>query len=191
MSGVKEKLEAGAVVADVGCGHGASVIAMAEAFPKSTFHGFDSHEPSIAAARDRAKAAGVSERITFEVGYASSIGGEYDLICFFDCFHDMGDPEGAARNAAERLKPGGKILLVEPNALSDRRENIESNPIAAMMYTVSSSICVPCSLSQEGGLGLGAQAGEAKLTEVLNRAGLANVRRVAETPINIILEVSP
>ncbi len=190
MDGVKAKLDAGARVADVGCGHGASTIAMAEAFPRSSFHGFDMHEPSIITSRKRADEAGVAERTKFEVASSTSYGGEFDLICFFDCFHDMGDPESAARHALSKLKSGGKVMLVEPNALNDRKENIKKNPIAAMMYSVSSSICVPCSLSQEGALGLGAQAGEARIAEILKKAGFATVRRVAETPINIILEAS-
>ena len=188
LDGVDAKLAAGASVADVGCGHGASVIVMAEAYPSSQFAGFDYHEPSIATARQRAREAGVDGRARFEVAAAKDYPGTYDLICFFDCLHDMGDPVGAARHAGEHLAPDGTVLLVEPFALDARTDNLASNPMAALLYTASSVICTPNSLSQEVGLGLGAQAGEARLREVFTQAGFGRFRRAAETPLNLILE---
>lgn len=191
LEGVDAKLAAGAGVADVGCGHGASVIVMAEAYPNSRFAGFDYHEPSIATARQRAREAGVDGRARFEVATARDYPGTYDLICFFDCLHDMGDPVGAARHALGHLAPDGTVLLVEPFALDARTDNLTSNPMAALFYTASSVICTPNSLSQEVGLGLGAQAGEAQLREVFTQAGFGRFRRAAETPLNLILEARP
>jgi 2-polyprenyl-3-methyl-5-hydroxy-6-metoxy-1,4-benzoquinol methylase len=191
LDGVETKLRAGAQVADVGCGHGASVVVMAAAYPNSTFSGFDFHAPSVETARKRAAEAGVGERTRFEVATATSYSGRYDLICFFDCLHDMGDPVGAARHAREHLAPGGTVLLVEPFALDGRSRNIAENPMAAMLYVASTSICTPNSLSQDVGLGLGAQAGEAQLRKVFEDAGFAHFRRVAQTPMNLILEARP
>jgi SAM-dependent methyltransferase len=151
-------------------------------------HGFDFHAASIATAQARADEAGVADRTTFEVADAKSYGGTFDLICFFDCLHDMGDPVGIARYAREHLAPGGTVLLVEPFALDDRPANIADNPMAALLYTASSAICTPNLLSQEVGLGLGAQAGEAKLREVFEQAGYTHFRRAAETPLNLIIE---
>jgi SAM-dependent methyltransferase len=188
LDGVDAKLAAGASVADVGCGHGASVVVMAGAYPDSQFTGFDYHEPSIATARQRALEAGVDGRVRFEVATAKDYPGTYDLICFFDCLHDMGDPVGAARHAREHLDPDGTVLLVEPFALEARTDNLASNPMATLLYTASSVICTPNSLSQEVGLGLGAQAGEAQLREVFTKAGFGHFRRAAETPLNLILE---
>ena len=188
LDGVQEKLESGARVADIGCGHGASVVVMAEAYPNSEFRGFDFHPPSVDTARERAAEAGVESRTTFEVASAKDYPGMYDLICFFDCLHDMGDPVGAAAHAREHLEPDGTVLLVEPFAIDGRAANIEGNPLAAMMYTASSVVCTPNSLSQEVGLGLGAQAGEARLREVFEQAGFTRFRRAAETPLNLILE---
>ena len=188
LDGVAEKLNAGARVADVGCGHGASVVAMAEAFPAATFTGIDFHEPSVSTARERAAEAGIADRATFETATATGYDGEYDLICFFDCLHDMGDPVGAARHALEHLAPGGTVLLVEPFAIAGRGDNLSQNPMAALLYTASATICVPNSLSQDVGLGLGAQAGEARLREVFEEAGYSHFRRAAETPQNLILE---
>jgi 2-polyprenyl-3-methyl-5-hydroxy-6-metoxy-1,4-benzoquinol methylase len=188
LDGVDAKLAAGASVADVGCGHGASVVVMAEAYPNSQFAGFDYHEPSIVTARQRAREAGVDGRVRFEVATAKDYPGTYDLICFFDCLHDMGDPVGAALHAREHLDPDGTVLLVEPFALDSRADNLASNPMAALMYTASSVICTPNSLSQEVALGLGAQAGEAQLREVFTQAGFGRFRRAAETPLNLILE---
>jgi SAM-dependent methyltransferase len=188
LDGVQARLEAGAKVADVGCGHGASVVVMAESYPSSHVHGFDFHEPSILTARKRAAEAGVADRTTFDVANAKSYEGTYDLICFFDCLHDMGDPVGIARYAREHLEPDGSVLLVEPFALDGRPTNMAGNPMAAMLYTVSSTVCTPNSLSQEVGLGLGAQAGEAKLREVFEEAGFTSFRRASETPMNLIFQ---
>jgi SAM-dependent methyltransferase len=188
LEGVDAKLKAGANVADVGCGHGASVVVMAEAYPKSTFHGFDFHKPSIAVSKKRAADAGIADRTEFNVASAKSYKGRFDLICFFDCLHDMGDPVGTARYARDHLAPGGVVLLVEPFALDGRPTNMAGNPMAAMLYSVSSVICTPNSLSQEVGLGLGAQAGEARLREVFDEAGFSHFRRATETPLNLILE---
>jgi 2-polyprenyl-3-methyl-5-hydroxy-6-metoxy-1,4-benzoquinol methylase len=191
LDGVEEKLRSGARVADIGCGHGASVVVMAEAYPNSQIWGFDFHRPSIETARERAQDAGVGERTTFEVAGADEYSGTYDLICFFDCLHDMGDPVGIAGYAREHLDPDGTVLLVEPFALDGRRENIEGNPMAALLYTASTVICTPNSLSQDVGLGLGAQAGEARLRAVFEEAGFGSFRRAAETPLNLILEAKP
>jgi 2-polyprenyl-3-methyl-5-hydroxy-6-metoxy-1,4-benzoquinol methylase len=188
LDGVETKLQTGAQVADIGCGHGASVVAMAAAYANSKFCGFDFHAPSIETARKRAAEAGVGGRSRFEVATATGYPGRYDLICFFDCLHDMGDPVGAARHAREHLTPGGTVLLVEPFALDGRARNIVENPMAAMFYVASASICTPNSLSQDVGLGLGAQAGEARLRQVFEDAGFTHFRRAAQTPMNLILE---
>jgi SAM-dependent methyltransferase len=188
LEGVKAKLEEGASVADVGCGHGASVIVMAGSYPRSRFHGFDFHPPSVETCRKRAAEAGVADRASFEVASATTYGGQYDLICFFDCLHDMGDPVGAARHAREHLAPGGSVLLVEPFALDGRAHNIGNNPMAALMYAASTFICTPNSLSQDVKLGLGAQAGEARLRKVFAEAGFARFRVAAQTPMNLILQ---
>lgn len=188
LDGVDAKLHAGAKVADVGCGHGASVVVMADAYPTSQFWGFDFHKPSIDISRERAAEAGVSDRTTFDVADARSYQGSFDLICFFDCLHDMGDPVGIARHAREHLEPGGTVLLVEPFALNERAENQRGNPMAALFYTASSAICTPNSLSQEVGLGLGAQAGPAQLRELLTEAGFSSFKVAAETPMNLIIE---
>jgi 2-polyprenyl-3-methyl-5-hydroxy-6-metoxy-1,4-benzoquinol methylase len=188
LEGVDAKLATGAKVADVGCGHGASVVVMAEAYPNSTFFGFDFHEPSVAVSRKRAAEAGIAERAEFNVATAKTYQGKFDLICFFDCLHDMGDPVGIARYAREHLEPDGTVLLVEPFAMDGRSTNMANNPMAAMLYSVSSVICTPNSLSQEVGLGLGAQAGEVKLRQVFENAGYSFFRRAAETPLNLILE---
>jgi 2-polyprenyl-3-methyl-5-hydroxy-6-metoxy-1,4-benzoquinol methylase len=188
LDGVEEKLRAGANIADIGCGHGASVVVMASAYPASVVHGFDFHPESIETARSRAQDAGVGDRTSFEVAHAKEYGGTYDLVCFFDCLHDMGDPVGIARYAREHLAPGGTVLLVEPMALDGRATNISENPLAALLYIASTTICTPNSLSQEVGLGLGAQAGEARLREVFTEAGFSQFRRATETPLNLILE---
>jgi Methyltransferase domain len=191
LDGIDEKLRGGAKVADIGCGHGASVVVMAEAYPKSKFWGFDFHPPSIETSRERAAEAGVSKQTTFEVASANDYDGKYDLICFFDCLHDMGDPTGIARYAREHLEDDGTVLLVEPFALENRTQNIGENPMAALLYTASSAICTPNSLSQEVGLGLGAQAGPGRLREVLSDAGLTRFRVAAETPMNLVIEARP
>jgi 2-polyprenyl-3-methyl-5-hydroxy-6-metoxy-1,4-benzoquinol methylase len=191
LEGVEDKLAAGARVADIGCGHGASVIVMAEAYPNSRVSGFDYHGPSIQTARERAREAGVGDRASFEVAGSKEYPGTYDLICFFDCLHDMGDPVGIASYAREHLDPEGTVLLVEPFALDGRAQNVQDNPMAALLYTASTAICTPNSLSQEVGLGLGAQAGEARLRAVFEEAGFSRFRRAAETPLNLILEARP
>jgi 2-polyprenyl-3-methyl-5-hydroxy-6-metoxy-1,4-benzoquinol methylase len=188
LEGVAGKLAAGGSVADVGCGHGASVVVLAEEFPNARVSGFDFHGPSIETARLRAEEAGVADRTTFDVADAKGYDGTYDVICFFDCLHDMGDPVGIARHAREHLAEDGTVLLVEPFAIDDRSANLTDNPMAALLYTASSSICTPNSLSQEVGLGLGAQAGEARLRDVFEQAGFRRFRRAAETPLNLILE---
>jgi SAM-dependent methyltransferase len=187
LEGVEAKLKAGARVADVGCGHGASAILMAQAYPNSTFVGYDYHEPSIAAARERAQAAGVADRIRFELAGAKDFPGkDFDLIAFFDCLHDMGDPIGAARHVRAALKPDGTWLMVEP-AAGDRVED-NLNPVGRVFYAASTLICTPASRSQEVGLALGAQAGEARLREVATRGGFTRFRRATATPFNLILE---
>jgi hypothetical protein len=153
--------------------------------------GFDFHPPSIDTARRRAVEAGVADRVTFEVATARSYQGSFDLISFLDCLHDMGDPVGAARYAREHLRVDGTLLVVEPFALDGRRANIEDNPMAALMYTASTAICTPNSLSQEVGLGLGAQAGEERLREVMSEAGFTSFHRVAETPLNLVFAARP
>ena len=191
LDGVDDKLRKGAKVADVGCGHGASVVVMAEAYPKSKFWGFDFHAPSIKTSKARASEAGVSKQTTFKVASAKDYDGKFDLICFFDCLHDMGDPAGIARHAREHLDEDGTVLLVEPFALENRVQNLGGNPMAALLYTASSAICTPNSLSQEVGLGLGAQAGPGKLREVMADAGFSRFRVAAETPLNLIIEARP
>ncbi|SDK83057.1 Methyltransferase domain-containing protein [Modicisalibacter muralis] len=190
LDGVAAKLENGGKVADIGCGHGASTIIMAKAFPQSSFVGFDYHPQSIEVARLRAEEAGVANRTTFEVASAKEFAGDgYDLICFMDCLHDLGDPLGAARHALSTLTDDGTVLLVEPFAGDRVEDNI--GPVGRMFYAASTAVCVPNSLSQETGLGLGAQAGEAQLSAVLSAAGFSRVRRVAETPFNIVIEARP
>ncbi len=190
LEGVEKKLRAGAKVADIGCGHGASTIVMAEAFPESVFHGFDYHEESIKTARQRAQETGVANQVTFDVATAKDFPGRnYDLVCFMDCLHDLGDPVGAARHTRAALSPEGSVLLVEPFAGDRVEDNL--NPVGRMYYAASTAICTPNSLSQEVALGLGAQAGEKRLSEVLAEAGFTSVRRATETPFNIILDVRP
>jgi SAM-dependent methyltransferase len=190
LDGVVEKLERGARVADVGCGHGASTILMAKAFPNSQFVGSDYHDGSIETARQRAEEAGVADRASFEVAPAAGYSGQgYDLVTMFDCLHDMGDPAGAARHVRETLAPDGTWMIVEP-AAGDRVED-NLNPVGRAYYGFSTLLCTPASLSQEVGLALGAQAGEARLTEVLHEGGFSRVRRTAETPFNLVLEVRP
>jgi len=187
LDGAEEKLKRGAKVADVGCGYGASTIVMAQAFPNSTFVGFDNHGSSIEIARQRAREAQVDANIRFETVDARSYADdEFDLICFMDCLHDMGDPVGAARHAAASLNPDGSVLLVEPAAGEAIEDNV--NPVGRLYYAASTAVCTPCSLSQDVGLALGAQAGEPRLSEVMQQAGFGGTRRVAETPFNIVLE---
>ena len=187
LDGVEAKLQRGAKVADVGCGHGASTVIMAQAYPRSRFHGFDFHEPSIEQARRRAADAGVGDRASFAKASAKEFPGrDFDLVCFFDCLHDMGDPVGAARQAHAALKPGGTVLLVEPFANDALEDNL--NPVGRLFYAASTCICTPNSLSQEVGLGLGAQAGEKRLRHVFLEAGFSQFRRATETPFNLVLE---
>jgi 2-polyprenyl-3-methyl-5-hydroxy-6-metoxy-1,4-benzoquinol methylase len=164
---------------------------MAQAYPNIFVSGFDNHAPSIDTARQRAAESGVDDRVSFEVADAKSYPGNYELICFFDCLHDMGDPVGIARYAREHLAPDGTVLLVEPFAIDEKMANLRSNPMAALFYTVSSAICTPNSLSQEVGLALGAQAGEARLRAVFEEAGFSRFHRATETPMNLILEARP
>jgi SAM-dependent methyltransferase len=190
LDGVHEKLEAGARVADIGCGHGASTIIMAQAFPKSEFFGFDYHGASIERAREAAREAGVADRINFAVASAKDYPGEaHDLACVFDCLHDMGDPVGAARHVLDTLAADGTWMIVEPFAGDRVEENL--NPVGRVFYGASTVICTPASLAQEVGLALGAQAGEARLTDVLTEGGFTRVRRATETPFNLILEARP
>ena len=188
LDGVEEKLRAGALVADIGCGHGASTLLMAEAYPASRFVGFDYHAGSIEQARERAAAAGLSEeRVRFEVSPAAGyVGGGYDLVTTFDCLHDMGDPVGAARHVLNSLADDGTWLVVEPFAGDRVEDNL--NPVGRVYYGASTLLCTPASLSQEVGLALGAQAGESRLRDVVTSAGFSRFRRAAETPFNLVLE---
>ena len=190
LDGVVEKLEQGATVADVGCGHGSSTILMAQAFPNSTFVGADYHEEGIATARARAEEAGVADRVRFEVAPAAGYSGKgYDLVTMFDCLHDMGDPIGAARHVRDTLAADGTWMIVEP-AAGDRVED-NLNPVGRAYYGFSTLLCTPASLSQEVGLALGAQAGEARLRDIVTSGGFQRVRRAAETPFNMVLEARP
>ena len=189
LDGVKEKLERGARVADVGCGHGVSVILMAKAFPKSRFFGFDYHQPSIDRAREMAREEGVADRAIFERAAAKDYPGTFDLVAFFDCLHAMGDPVGAAAHVKSSLAKDGTWMVVEPFGNDRLEDNL--NPIGRMFYAASTMICVPASMSQEVGLGLGTQAGEARLREVLTAGGFSRVRRATATPFNLVLEARP
>jgi 2-polyprenyl-3-methyl-5-hydroxy-6-metoxy-1,4-benzoquinol methylase len=190
LDAVIEKLERGALVADVGCGHGASTILMATGFPNSTFVGSDYHSASIATARQRAQGAGVADRVQFNVEPAAAYSGTgYDLVTMFDCLHDMGDPVGAARHVHSTLKPDGTWMIVEPNAGDHVEENL--NPVGRVYYAFSTLLCTPASLSQEVGLALGAQAGEARIRDVVQAGGFPRFRRAAETPFNLVFEARP
>ena len=190
LDGMVDRLRRGALVADVGCGHGASTILMAREFPQSTFVGFDYHQESIATARQRAEGAGVSDRIRFEVAPAQSFGGEgYDLVTMFDCLHDMGDPVGAARHVRQALADDGTWMIVEPMAGDSVEDNL--NPVGRAYYGFSTLLCTPSSLSQDVGLALGTQAGPARIRDVATAGGFGRFRSVAETPFNRVLEVRP
>src|SRR5205807_7985854 len=190
LDGVVEKLERGALVADVGCGHGASTVLMAQAFPNSTFVGSDYHADSIETARARAQEAGVADRVQFVVEPAAAYAGSgYDLVTTFDCLHDMGDPVGASRHVLGTLKPDGTWMIVEPYAGDRVEDNL--NPVGRAYYSFSTLLCTPASLSQDVGLALGAQAGEARIREVVESAGFTRFRRVAETPFNLVFEARP
>jgi len=191
LEGVREKLAAGVTVADVGCGHGASTMLMAKAFPKSRFCGYDYHSGSIEYARHVAGRDGLLDQITFEVASSKSypINGGYDLVTFFDCLHDMGDPVGAAEHVLRSLKPDGTWMIVEPNA-NDQPE-LNHNPVGRIYYSASTMICTPASMAQEVGAALGAQAGEERIRDVARTAGFTRFRRAAETPFNLIFEARP
>ena len=190
LDGVVDKLEAGAKVADVGCGHGSSTILMAQAFPNSTFVGSDYHEGSISAARERAEEAGVADRVTFVAASAADHpGDDYDLVTMFDCLHDMGDPVGAARHVRSLLAFDGTWMIVEPMAGDRVEDNL--NPVGRAYYGFSTFLCTPASLSQEVGLALGAQAGEARIGDVVAAGGFSRFRRAAETPFNLVFEARP
>jgi len=190
LDGVHERLAAGGRVADVGCGHGASTIVLAEAYPASRFTGFDPHGASIATAAKSAAEAGVGDRVGFEVAAADSLPGDgYDLVCFFDCLHDMGDPVAAARRAREALAEDGTVLVVEPQAADDLADNL--NPISRLFYAGSVFLCTPSSLAQDGATALGAQAGPSQLLEVLAEAGFGHREIATETPFNLIIEARP
>ncbi len=187
LEGVEARLKRGATVADVGCGHGASTVLMARAFPNSTFVGFDYHKPSIERARQAAKRAEVADRVTFEVARAQDYPGSgYDLVAFFDCLHDMGDPVGAARHVLKTMARDGTWMIVEPFAHDRTEDNL--NPVGRVYYSASTLICTPASLSQDIGLALGAQAGEKRLREVVTAGGFTRFRRACETPFNLVLE---
>jgi SAM-dependent methyltransferase len=187
---VREKLEAGARVADVGCGKGASTLLMAKAFPKSQFFGFDYHTKSIEGARESAKREGVSDRVTFDVAKAKEFPGrDYDFVAVFDCLHDMGDPIGAAAHVRQSLAKDGTWMIVEPFANDHLQDNL--NPVGRVYYSFSTLLCTPCSRSQEVGLCLGAQAGEARIRNVVTSAGFNRFRRANETPFNIVYEARP
>jgi len=190
LDGVEAKLKRGAKVVDVGCGYGASTILMAQAYPKSLFFGFDYHTPSIEWARASAVKAGVSDRVSFSTASSKAFPGkDYDLVAFFDCLHDMGDPVGASSHVRQSLRADGTWMIVEPYANDRLEENL--NPIGRIYYAASTMICTPASLSQEVGMGLGAQAGEARLKEVATKGGFSRFRRATETPFNLILEARP
>ena len=187
---VKEKLEAGARVADVGCGKGASTLLLAKAFPRSRFFGFDYHRKSIEAARDHATRDGVADRVTFDVAKAKEYPGkDYDLVAVFDCLHDMGDPVGAAAHVRQSLTKDGTWMIVEPFANDQLKDNL--NPVGRVYYSFSTLLCTPCSRSQEVGLCLGAQAGETLIRKVVTSAGFRRFRRASETPFNIVYEARP
>jgi SAM-dependent methyltransferase len=188
LHGVEEKLRVGATVADIGCGLGTSTLLMAKEYPRSTFTGFDYHPESIAAARERAAAAGLGDRVQFQVAPAKAFPGTgYDLVAMFDCLHDMGDPVGAARHVCEALAPDGTWMVVEPYAGDAVEQNL--NPVGRAYYAFSTLLCTPSSLSQEVGLALGAQAGESRIRDVATAAGFTQFRRAAETPFNLVYEI--
>jgi SAM-dependent methyltransferase len=190
LDGVLDKLRSGAQVADIGCGHGASTVLMAQEFPRSWFAGSDAHDESVAQAKVRAKEAGVDDRVEFEVATAQTFGGTgYDLVTTFDALHDMGDPLGAARHVRERLAADGTWMIVEPYAGDTVADNL--NPVGRVYYAFSTFLCVPNALSQSGGYSLGAQAGEAPMARLAADAGFTRFRRVAETPFNIVYEARP
>ncbi len=189
LQGVEEKLKKGAKVADIGCGHGASTVLMAEAFPKSHFTGFDFHPASIKTAAQRAKKLGLSKNVDFQVAKSTDFPGKnYDLVTCFDCLHDMGDPQGACRHVLKALDKNGTWMIVEPFAGDHIKENL--NPVGRVYYAASTCICVPASLAHQGPA-LGAQAGEAKLKKIVLEGGFKRFRRATHTPFNLVLEARP
>jgi SAM-dependent methyltransferase len=187
LEGVEAKLKSGAKVADVGCGHGASTVLMAKAYPKSRFVGFDYHAPSIEFAWKSAEKAGLQDRVGFQVAWAKEFPGKgYDLVAFFDCLHDMGDPVGAATHVRQTLGPGGVWMIVEPFAHDRLEQNL--NPVGRVFYSASTMVCTPASRAQEVGLALGAQAGEARMRDVVMQGGFKSFRRATETPFNFVFE---
>ncbi len=190
LDGVHDKLTAGASVADIGCGHGASTVILAQSYPNSKFVGYDYHPESIEHARARARDAGVADRASFEIASSKDFPGEgYDLVAMFDCLHDMGDPVGAAAHVHKALNPDGTWLIVEPFANDRLEDNL--NPVGRVFYSASTMICTPASRDQEVGLALGAQAGEARLRDVVEQGGFTRFRRATETPFNLVLEARP
>ncbi|MGA8048050.1 MAG: class I SAM-dependent methyltransferase [Dermatophilaceae bacterium] len=190
--GVKKRLAAGARVADIGCGRGLPLLLLAGSFPRSRYVGYDSHKPSVDRARQHAAEEGLADRVRFEVADSTGYPPEgYDLITFFDSFHDLGDPRGAAEHARRALAPGGTLALVEPRAADDLQTTIATMPAAGFAFAASTALCIPTSLSQPVGAALGAQAGERRLRTVLEDAGFTRVRRVAETPFHLLLEAQP
>ena len=188
LDGVADKLNNGGVVADVGCGFGHSCTVLAEAYPNAEVWGFDFHQPSIEAARANAATLGLGGRVQFDAVSAIAYQGSFDLICFFDCLHDMGDPVGIATHAREHLNPGGSVLLVEPFALGDRADNIANNPAAPLYYHASTFVCTPCSLAQDVGRAMGAQSGETGMRAVFEAAGFSSFRAAHTSPFNIVYE---
>ncbi len=186
LDGVVAKLEQGATVADVGCGHGSSTILMAKAYPKSQFVGFDFHQPSIDRAREIAREAGVEDRVRFEKASAQDFPGTYDLVACFDCLHDMGDPVGASAHVLSALKADGTWMVVEPFANDKTADNI--NPLGRMFYSASTMVCTPASRAQDVGLALGTQAGPKRLREVITAGGFSRFRIATQTPFNLVLE---
>jgi 2-polyprenyl-3-methyl-5-hydroxy-6-metoxy-1,4-benzoquinol methylase len=190
LDGVEKKLRSGARVADVGCGHGASTIIMAQAYPEAEITGFDYHEPSIQRAREAAEKAGIEKRVRFEVASAKNFPGkDYDFVAVFDCLHDMGDPVGAAAHVLKSLRPDGVWMIVEPFAHDQLEQNM--NPVGRVFYAASTFICTPASRAQEVGMCLGAQAGEKRIRDVVTKGGFTRFRRAAETPFNLIYEARP
>jgi SAM-dependent methyltransferase len=189
LEGAEAKLKAGAKMADVGCGHGVSTILLAKTYPNSKFYGFDYHEPSIEWAKKMAEKEGVADRVTFQVARSTDFpGSDYDIVAFFDCLHDMVDPYGAAAHTYKMLKKDGTMLIVEPYAEDKLEDNL--NPLGRLFYSASTTICVPASLAQ-GGPGLGAQAGEKKIRELVSKAGFTRFRRAARSPVNLVYEARP
>jgi ubiquinone/menaquinone biosynthesis C-methylase UbiE len=189
LTGMPEKLQAGARIADVGCGHGVSTLLLVQTYPACEVVGFDYHAGSIKRAQERAKAGGLSDRVRFKVAGATEFPGRYDLVLLLDCLHDMGDPESACRHIRAALDPDGTLLIVD--SLAGERLEDNFTPLGRAYYAASTLNCVPTSLSQPGGLALGAQAGEARLREVVTRAGFSRFRRAVEAPFNLVIEVRP